>query len=57
MELLSFDGKQNIVLFKLYYSNYYYLPDLIEDSKNDNPDGSQETDGNITNEETDTNNS
>ena len=30
MEILSFDGKQKIDLFKLDYSNYYYLDELIE---------------------------
>lgn len=34
MEIISADGKQKINLFTLYYSDYYYLDELIEERRN-----------------------
>ncbi|MBR1540973.1 MAG: DUF5050 domain-containing protein [Clostridia bacterium] len=35
MEIVSPDGKQKIDLFALYYADYYYLDELIEERKNE----------------------
>lgn len=52
MEILSTDGKQKIDLFKLNYSDYYYLDQLIEENSNE---VSEEATGETTEEITEEN--
>jgi hypothetical protein len=51
MELLSFDGNTRQVLYKLDYSNYYYLDELTENSEDETESVTEDTTGNIEDDE------
>ena len=42
MEIISTDGKQKIDLFTLYYADYYYLDELVEERENSNSENQTE---------------
>ena len=50
MEIISPDGNQKISLFKLYYSDYYYLDELIEERRNSNATEETVLDGEVVEE-------
>lgn len=46
MEIISLDGKQKVDLFILYYADYYYLDELIEERNNSSSEGESEIEEN-----------
>ena len=55
MEILSIDGKQKIDLFKLNYSDYYYIDELIEERSENGEEISNEVSEETTGETTEEN--